>query len=66
MITQIPCPVCKQIIVLNVDELLRGAKFQCANCGISISLSTDSREVVSDAVKKLEDLKMQSRNSFTD
>lgn len=55
--TQIPCPICKTPIPFNIDSLIKGEKFICSHCGAAIGLSSNSREQVSDAMKKLEEMR---------
>lgn len=46
----INCPDCNAPITLEINQLLQGSKFSCINCHASISLATDSKKVLENAV----------------
>ena len=55
----IPCPVCQTPIPFDTKQLLSGVSFTCPNssCDAAISLSQESKPIVSDTIEKLESLK---------
>ena len=57
MTHSIPCPVCKTLIPVELQRLLQGERFVCPNCQAAISLPSDSREPVKEALNKLEQIK---------
>lgn len=54
---QIPCPVCSTKIPFDTKQLIAGVQFICPNCQASVGLSIESKSVVEDAMKKLDELK---------
>lgn len=55
--TQISCPICKTPIPFNIDSLIKGEKFICSHCGTVIGLSGNNLERVSEAMKKMGNMK---------
>lgn len=55
--TEIKCPICQNIIQIEVTALLRGQKFSCSNCSSCIGLSANSFSTVENALEKYEELK---------
>jgi len=53
----IPCPVCKTSIPFDTVQLLNGVKFACPNCKSEIGLATESKPLVQEIMKKLEQVK---------
>lgn len=56
-VTNLPCPVCHTVIKIEVYELLNGAAFTCESCKASISLKSDNKDDLQNAVEKLEAFK---------
>jgi hypothetical protein len=54
---QLPCPVCSTKIPFDAKQLIAGVQFVCPNCQSSIGLAYESKPLVEDALKKLEELK---------
>ena len=54
----IPCPVesCPGQIIIITTELLRGAQFGCTVCGASVGIAPESKETLSHAMVKFEQL----------
>ncbi|GAA5496047.1 hypothetical protein Rhal01_02228 [Rubritalea halochordaticola] len=48
----INCPDCDGKIFLELNSLLTGGQFTCNKCGLAISLSGESNEVMSNAVSE--------------
>jgi transcription initiation factor IIE alpha subunit len=61
----IPCPVCQTPIPFDTKLLISGVQFTCSNCQSSIGLDSGSRNVVADAMNKLEELKQASSTQKT-
>ena len=59
----IPCPTCKTQIEFNVFQLLQGMHYVCPSCHSMISLSMESKPVVENAIKNLENIKKNSDKS---
>jgi transcription initiation factor IIE alpha subunit len=57
---QLPCPVCGTKIPFDTKQLLAGVQFVCPNCQSSIGLAMESKPLVENAMKKLEELKQSS------
>ena len=55
----ISCPDCSTRIPFDPQELIKGTRFGCPNCSISIGIERGSRETVKDALDKLEELKRE-------
>ncbi len=55
---QIECPVCHNTIFINIEELLKGRSFTCANCNSSVSLSSSSKRVVEETMEKFEQIRI--------
>lgn len=55
--TNFPCPSCNAVIKINIHELLNGTAFTCESCKASISLKSDNKDVLQNAVEKLEAFK---------
>lgn len=53
----IPCPVCGVKIYFEIKALLSGVNFVCTNCNSSIGISSESKPLVEDTVRKLEEVK---------
>lgn len=56
----IPCPVCKTSIPVDIQQLLNGAKFNCSNCNSSIGMAEESKAILEQTVDKLKNLKNNS------
>lgn len=54
---QLPCPVCSTQIPFDTKQLIAGVQFQCPNCQSVVGLSMESKPLVEDAMKKLEEIK---------
>jgi transcription initiation factor IIE alpha subunit len=54
---QIPCPVCSTKIPFDTRQLIAGVQFTCPNCHASIGLPQESKAIVEETLKKLEELK---------
>lgn len=54
---QIPCPVCNSKIPFNTQQLIAGIQFICPKCHASIGLAQESKAIVEETMKKLEELK---------
>ncbi len=55
--TNISCPCCGSVIIVDALMLVRGSRFSCSNaqCDASISMSSSSYEVAENALNKLEE-----------
>ena len=53
----IRCPDCNTQIPFDPHELIRGTRFGCPNCSVSIGIERGSRETVKNALDKLGELK---------
>ncbi len=63
---QIPCPDCNAPIFLEMQQLLAGQQFCCANCNAVLSLSVQSRPLVADTMAALMELKQQTARNRGD
>lgn len=59
MQSQIQCPDCSGIIILNTQLLVAGQSFQCDGCKARVALSTESKSSVVQAVEEFEQLRAQ-------
>lgn len=50
----ITCPDCNAPIVLEITQLIQGAKFNCSNCKASVGLASESKGTLEKAVKSYE------------
>ena len=59
--TEIECPSCGGIILIDAARLLQGGSFGCTNpeCDASVSLSQSSYQVANNAVREFEKFKGQ-------
>ncbi len=57
---RIPCPVCQNPIIFEVQALIQGGKFGCAVCGAVVSLASESVDLVEESIDKLEKLKQNT------
>lgn len=57
--SEIQCPNCQGKILIDPKLLIQGSSFSCSNqsCGVSVSLSSSSHQVVDSAMKKFEQIK---------
>jgi hypothetical protein len=57
----IPCPTqnCSGKILIDPNELIRGAHFSCPVCNVSIGVAPESRETVNEAIEKFGELKQK-------
>lgn len=53
----ISCPICGTAIPFEITRLLQGERFVCSKCNAAISLTSESRPQVQDAMDKLNKLK---------
>lgn len=53
----VPCPSCSEQILVDLNLLITGRQFGCKNCGSSISLAIESREVVKKSLVAFEQLR---------
>ncbi len=53
----IPCPTCSTPISFDTKQLVMGVGFKCSNCESIIKLTSQSKEIVEDAMSKFEQLK---------
>jgi transcription initiation factor IIE alpha subunit len=59
---QLPCPVCNTKIPFDVKQLLAGVHFVCPNCCASFGISVESKPIVEEAMRKLDELKQSSHS----
>lgn len=56
----IPCPICKTAIPFDITRLLQGERFKCPKCDAKITLSSESRPQVQNAIDKLNKIKQSN------
>lgn len=56
-IVNLNCPVCHVVIKIDVYGLLNGAAFHCENCKAGISMKSENKEVLQNAMEQFETLK---------
>lgn len=59
MQSQIQCPDCSGIILLDTQLLLAGQSFMCAKCGARVALANECKSQVSQAMAEFEQLRAQ-------
>lgn len=56
--SSLPCPVCQAKVPFDVEQLIRGARFACSNCGATIGIAADENAPkIEDRFEKLNELK---------
>lgn len=54
----LPCPVCNTQIPFDLQQLIRGARFACSNCGATIGIAADENAPkIEDRFEKFNELK---------
>ena len=56
----ISCPICNTAIPFEINPLLQGERFKCPKCEATISLLTESRPQVQNAIDKLNNIKQSN------
>lgn len=60
----IQCPNCQNAILIDVHLLLKGQKFVCPGCHAELSLALESKQLVENAINKLDDLMKQKQQNI--